>query len=1045
MQMPTDPSQAQSAPHGASSVAPKGEGIEPLRADDGVLPFNDDIYEPLIFEPNTHHDEDFDSLFRGIDSQLHAGNGLERPAPEANGEVFHKEAAVAGPAETFDIDARHEIQAPSQAELPQTFSSIDPLAVSPRRQNPAHPPPNAHQDAILRPAQLHEVADQEATLSSSGRTGHVRPQQGAANHGQGWRGNPPAFVHPRAQTSGTQILMNAHESFRPSSTLPSFRAANKAPQQPVAGYTHAHFQAQHPHHRQRPQRQQQARYPSTPNGFYGMAASAAQANMAATPVYQSQPLLGHQLHPTQAYSASALGLHYPASSLCNANISSDYFTPSPVSVMDFGATFPYGQHSAAGTRSYPSVPYGAPALASSEDQTSEYALPSSNYPPPEIAAQQIPPYGNVRASPTLHGRGSKRALATDSSKGNARKGPLGGGQGYPGENWGGLAAGSEDFSDLYRLPGTVPMGPPARVKAPQVETTALWRQPPPQGYLEPPRPWTPPAGSPRMAEWVKNGRVSSNREKMKQGDKECNPSYFYHSLKLPPPDFGPTLAGGCHRYAYTLGVQLAEGRSFSKNELAEFIRGRPDGVPCTLRVQATPSQISKRLEKDDSRCRWANCPIPNRTIGAGWYRVAFDEFPQWTSDGTLDPYKMAGMLHLWCFEQCFDITKFPKDRLQAEERSLPKEEKNSAALTRDTDREIIREAYDKWFKKHRGTRADNGPWVPREHKESLSYELTRHHLENQTQARATSRQLRNQAKNKGKSNGGTSKDQTTIDCHLGDLAMYAEGMQQKKLKNRESKRQEAKSRADRKDVELEEEIPETKIGGDDRAADKSSSCQGAPPAGHAATGKVGKESEYDLVELGAVDGGAQLAMEYPDGFNPLAHFVEGQVPSLVQAGSYGTAGCPGRKGCGKKSTVKAPRSEQAPKRKRDEPQDELAEESSERGAKRTRPEQAPMKRKRDEPQEEGAEKAPGRESKRARTEHQQQHTQNYGEDQQETLERDDLFGDGFADEVPLATGDHVLSEMDGDFWGGECIGSGAYEPEHDFANFWDDDGFKARP
>jgi hypothetical protein len=227
-----------------------------------------------------------------------------------------------------------------------------------------------------------------------------------------------------------------------------------------------------------------------------------------------------------------------------------------------------------------------------------------------------------------------------------------------------------------------------------------------------------------------------------------------------------TWEDGQHLFTYTQKGQWLRDRKFNKEQLREYVDNCPKGT--VFRVQQAPTHCNERLDLEDRICRWANCPVANRTITSGWLRVCFDEFPGKTSSGDRDPLTCAGSMHLWCFEQVFDPVEFHlEDRLKAETRQFVLEERNAMSLEKLTDAEIIAGAYTEWFK----------DWIPffdphdkfptpREYENTLSYKLNKYHLNNQTKARRRARRIRHELK---MDKGGP---QRTINVHEGNLQMY---------------------------------------------------------------------------------------------------------------------------------------------------------------------------------------------------------------------------------------------------------------------------------
>ncbi|KAL7803087.1 hypothetical protein V8C43DRAFT_323037 [Trichoderma afarasin] len=256
-------------------------------------------------------------------------------------------------------------------------------------------------------------------------------------------------------------------------------------------------------------------------------------------------------------------------------------------------------------------------------------------------------------------------------------------------------------------------------------------------------------------------KISLNRAAKKRGDPSCDPSLCYASESTKIAPWGSLSWNGQHLFSYTSKGQWLRDRCFTKQQFREYADNC--GKDTVFWVQQAPTQCNHRLEPEDRICRWANCPVANRTITAGWLRVAFDEFPHLTSSGVRDPLKCAGSVHLWCFEQIFNPLEFHMSgRLRPEDRQFPFEDKSVVTLEKLTDAGIIREAYQPWFEQ----RMFSPYQQPREYRDTLSYRLTKYHIENQTAARQKARSKRNVAKSEG--------ERRTIDVHMGDLKMFVE-------------------------------------------------------------------------------------------------------------------------------------------------------------------------------------------------------------------------------------------------------------------------------
>ncbi|RSL97502.1 hypothetical protein CDV31_013011 [Fusarium ambrosium] len=257
------------------------------------------------------------------------------------------------------------------------------------------------------------------------------------------------------------------------------------------------------------------------------------------------------------------------------------------------------------------------------------------------------------------------------------------------------------------------------------------------------------------------GKVQNNRTLKQRGDIACDPSFVYTD-PLPPVENWKKRDGGGPHFEYTPLGQWIDHLEFSAAELRHYLENCPRDV--NIFVQQPPAQANCRQQECDRRCRYAQCPVDTKIIRPGFLRVVFDEYHNLTSNGLKDPFKVAGCMHLWCFEQCVDPHEFwLKRKLFPDDRSLPKEQKNLMAINRDTDRAIVNKAFLKWMTIQ--SNLPGIPEIPRDHKDSLTYALVKHHLDNQVTARQTCRDRRNR--------GRPEEDRNTLDVHMGDLSAYS--------------------------------------------------------------------------------------------------------------------------------------------------------------------------------------------------------------------------------------------------------------------------------
>jgi hypothetical protein len=157
----------------------------------------------------------------------------------------------------------------------------------------------------------------------------------------------------------------------------------------------------------------------------------------------------------------------------------------------------------------------------------------------------------------------------------------------------------------------------------------------------------------------------------------------------------------------------------------------------------------------------------------GWFRVAFDEFPEDTTDGLLDPYRVAGSMHLWCLEQCIDpFELFQRGMLVGDERVF-RLEHNAMTLLRSGEKDIFEAAIDPWIEGRQQVGVSfQIPYA--RHEDTLSFALIKHHLERQPGTRQHVRDKRN-----GERQGENLKTQ---DIHMGRLDFFVERDEASKAK-----------------------------------------------------------------------------------------------------------------------------------------------------------------------------------------------------------------------------------------------------------------------
>lgn len=249
-------------------------------------------------------------------------------------------------------------------------------------------------------------------------------------------------------------------------------------------------------------------------------------------------------------------------------------------------------------------------------------------------------------------------------------------------------------------------------------------------------------------------------------DDSCWAANWYDDWKYKPKPWGPGCKDGSRLFNYLGDAQLKHC-TYTTKQIKYYLGKCPRQY--TLHVQREPTQCNHRRAHadgkgavEDKRCRWANCPIGGRPV-TGFYRVAFDEFAAQTALGIKDPYKVAMVMHLWCFEQIVDpVEYYEKGVLSVDSRTFAGAEvKNNFSFR--SGQKAICNAFNTWFEKNPA--ADR---LPRPHEESLGYELTSCHDRSQGQSKANQRERRKREKQL-KNGGGVNK---TMDWHLGNLDAF---------------------------------------------------------------------------------------------------------------------------------------------------------------------------------------------------------------------------------------------------------------------------------
>jgi len=289
-------------------------------------------------------------------------------------------------------------------------------------------------------------------------------------------------------------------------------------------------------------------------------------------------------------------------------------------------------------------------------------------------------------------------------------------------------------------------------------------------------------------------------------DPANDPQNFYQPSPIPAA-WGPLTSKAGKRGAprplfeyHKRGPELAPGDKFNPRQIAHFIRGEGHPAPpgerqLTLWIQNVPAQLNNRYLSGSTsqKCRWDECPAPQGTILKGFFRVAFDEYADRTAVET-DPYHMACYMHLYCFEEAFDLgylywrsmESSPSSRvdfsIRPDVRDFPKEDRNAMSLNRDKHADLL-DVFEDWAEdqyprycqindaKKRDQNFVYDGFQPQSYPvpdhERLYYQLTKNHVETEVDARERTREKRGGA-HIAKHMGNLDKYHSTKKALVGD-------------------------------------------------------------------------------------------------------------------------------------------------------------------------------------------------------------------------------------------------------------------------------------
>ncbi|VUC32004.1 unnamed protein product [Clonostachys rosea] len=255
----------------------------------------------------------------------------------------------------------------------------------------------------------------------------------------------------------------------------------------------------------------------------------------------------------------------------------------------------------------------------------------------------------------------------------------------------------------------------------------------------------------RERETSESDSESESKPKKAKRSRANEPAPEYNIRWPRPPSWG-VADDGSPLFVYNDDGQLRTDIKYT----AEDIRNYIDNCPRKLKIliQQSPTQVSKRLD-DSNKCMWIGCIKQEHKIDVGFFRVAFDEFYKQSKSGRRNPLKPTAVMHLWCYEQCFDpLVDYHHHKLKPDVRRLRKENRNPMGIIHK-GKKIVQEALKPWLINSEFSEGT------REYTSSLSYALNQYH-----QAIRSDNKKAEQEKNKGR----TTK--CKIHVHLGDLMQH---------------------------------------------------------------------------------------------------------------------------------------------------------------------------------------------------------------------------------------------------------------------------------
>jgi hypothetical protein len=242
---------------------------------------------------------------------------------------------------------------------------------------------------------------------------------------------------------------------------------------------------------------------------------------------------------------------------------------------------------------------------------------------------------------------------------------------------------------------------------------------------------------------------------LEDGEKNCrpmnirnvNPTMFYAKVFEKRHSWMAGNRPYSQQINYTEHGEIDLATTFTPMTFIDFVNYHPylrrhNGL--TLWIQCVPADSAKRYPtKNSSRCRFANCPVGNKTIRKGEFRVTIDEWEWHREKARKDPFHNAGYVHLYCLEKFSDFNKLCAMGIVKPDTRGFAEATNKMSINRDhIEMEDICKEHIASAPQIYGLDMNGVNVVENWFEKSLTKKLTKYHLKNQPEQRQSVRNER---------------------------------------------------------------------------------------------------------------------------------------------------------------------------------------------------------------------------------------------------------------------------------------------------------------